>query len=163
MRNSKFMVMLFIIAFIILIIFIKNKPNKTQDEIEENMNIEEIQEEVKLAEYVETLEDGTLKNNSEKLKENKQFDGLEMTRILLTGKDNEMTMLIDIKNTTTETKENKELTLVMKDKDGNEIGKIGVTASKLQPKQALTLELKTGLNFINTYDFEILDKKLTLE
>lgn len=163
MKNKKIIFILVIISIIILIIFVKNKMNKTENETTENINIEKIQEEVKLLEYVQTLEDGTLKNNSEKLKENKEFGGLEIKRILITGKDNEATMVIDIQNISTQVKEDKEVTLIMKDKDGNEIGKMGVNILKLQPKQASTLEFKMSLNFINTYDFEILDKKLALE
>ena len=162
MKKKNLIFILVIIAIIILVIFIKNKTNNVENKIEENINIEEIKENVIPAEYIQTLEDGTLRNNSEKLKENKKIDGLETTRILITAKEETTIMMLDIKNISKDMKGNKEVTLLMKDKEGNEIGKIGVFISEIKPNDSITLELNTSKNFINTYDFEILDQKLLI-
>lgn len=165
-----------VIIILITIIFLILKFTKKKEEFknisenslsnnEKNVNEELLQETEKVipAEYIEKLEDGTLKNSSEKLEEVKEIDKIKLYNIEMTAKDNETIMTIDLLNTTNYTKEEKEITLVLKDKEGEELGEVGLPISKMEAGEGLTMEIELDLKLINTYSIEIKDEPLTLE
>ena len=159
MKNKKILIgiLLLIVIIVIAIIFISVRKPK------ENLE-QEPQNEVELSEYVETLEDGTIKNNSEELKKEKQFGNYTISNIRLTAKENEdATITLNIKNNSQQDQVEKDITLVMKDKEEKEIAQIGLHLVNIEAKGVRTLEIGTIYEVINTYDFEILDQALSIE
>ena len=161
MKNKTLGIIILVIGIVLLFICIILRNIKKP---EENLE-QEPQNEVELSEYVETLEDGTIKNNSEKLQEEKQFENFIISNIKLTAKENEedATLMINVKNTSQKEEGDKNIIFVMKDKEGKEIAQIGVYLTKIEAKGVRTLEIETIHDVINTYDFEIIDEKLEME
>lgn len=143
-----------ILTLLISIILIKN-INKDKTEMEEKI------EENMIENYIVTLEDGTLKNNSEKLKTKKEFNGFQIYNIRITSKDNETKVMFDISNISKVNKNEKNVTFLMRDKEENEIGRIGIKLPELEINNTATLELSLSDNFIETYDIEILDEEIS--
>ena len=107
MKKDKTAIIIIAIAIILIIILLvvknSNKEEEPQQPLpqqQENVtnNVEE--------EYVNVQGDGTKVNISDKLAETKTIDGLEISNIQLTEKDNVSLILADVKNPTNETKGN---------------------------------------------------------
>lgn len=159
MKKNIIAIILIIILIFISLLIIKNYGKNKG--IEDSEITIESKKDIVIKEYVEELVDETLNNNSEELKKSKKIHGLEISNIKITGKDNEAKIMINIKNTSKKVKEERDITLVMLDKDKNEIGKIGANlSSELKLNETMTIEIKTEINFINTYDFVIVDKSI---
>ena len=105
--------------------------------------------------YYEVLEDGTKLNNSEKLKETKQFDGLEFSEIELNEKDNSILIQATVKNTSTSVTPSGVVKLIFVDKEENELGTINWLAPELQPNDSTQLTTSAETDVINAYDFII--------
>ena len=161
MKNKTLGIIILVIGIVLLFICIILRNIKKP---EENLE-QEPQNEVELSEYVETLEDGTIKNNSEELKKEKQFGNYTISNIAITAKENEnedATITLNIKNNSQQEQVEKDITLVMKDKEGKEIAQIGLHLVNIEANGIRSLEIGTIYEVINTYDFEILDQALTI-
>lgn len=106
-------------------------------------------------EYVQTLEDGTKLNISQKLSETKTIDGLEITEIQLTEKGNTTQLLGTITNKTDETKPASIITITFLDKQGNEITSIKPYIKELKPGENTPLNASTTFDYTNAYDIKI--------
>ena len=105
--------------------------------------------------YVQMLEDGTKLNNSPKLKEEKQIEGLTFSNIQLTEKDNISVILADVTNNSNEVKGGFALNIKLLNEDGKEITTIIGYIRELQPKTTTQLNTQTTLDFANSYDIVI--------
>ncbi len=105
--------------------------------------------------YVEKLEDGTRKNTSSKLKENKEFNGLIIKNIEITEKGNETEVVADIENTKNVPEGDYGIYLKIKNDKGEEIKQIAGYISYIEGKGTSKLRIKTSYDFANAYDFEI--------
>ena len=139
------------IAIVLIIGLVKSKDAK-KGSIKENItNVEQVQNE----EYVKILEDGTKVNTSNKLKENKEFNGLKISNISIEEKENETVVEADIINETNKSQGDYGIYLVIKDDEGKEIKKIAGYINYIGPKENTKLRIKTSYDFANAYDFEI--------
>lgn len=154
-RDEKRWIVLLVAVLVIaigLIIGLAKSKNVNKEEQKENVtNIEQIQNE----EYVEVLDDGTKVNTSNKLKEDKEFNGLKISNISIEEKGNETVLEADITNISSKSQGDYGIYLVIKDDEGNEIKKIAGYINHIEPNEETKLKIKTSYDFANAYDFEI--------
>ena len=122
-----------------------------------NKNITEQTNEVK-EEFVHRQEDGTKVNTSNKLKEEKELDGLKIGNIRLTEKDGQLTLFANVRNTTMQDVEAFFIDIILYDKEGNQLDTILGFVSPV--KVGGTVELKAGVteDYANAYDFKVVRK-----
>lgn len=109
----------------------------------------------KVEEFVSLQEDGTKVNTSNKLKETKTYDGLEIGNLQLTMKDNVSVISGEIRNVSDTARGGYPVSLVILDKEGNEIITIGAHIQNLEPGQTARLDTSATFDFANAYDFKI--------
>ena len=145
------LVAVLLIAIFLIVGLIKSR-DVVKEEIKQNENkIEQVRNE----EYVEILDDGTKVNTSNKLRENKQFNGLKISNITIEEKENETILEAEITNTTSKTQGDYPIYLKIKDDKGKEIKKIAGYINNIEPNEKTKLKIKTSYDFANAYDFEI--------
>lgn len=157
MKKNKFLIIFIIV--VILMIFLWVISRKKGSEISDNGIIEEKQE-VILKDYIEHLENGALRNTSEKLKESKEIEGVKINNIKITSEDlttDKVTLMFDVQNISNTTKDEKEIVLVMYDFEHKEIGKAELSLPNLNISQIVTIELDMTAEFINTYDISVIE------
>lgn len=133
-------VIIVIIVLAVSIIISNSKKSKNQEQ-DENFTI--------------VSEDGTIINNSEKLKQDKEIDGMIMNKINIKSKNNETTLTANIQNITEETKGDYPVIIKIKDKDSKVIKQISGYINTVEPNETTVLRIKTSYDFANAYDFEI--------
>lgn len=106
-------------------------------------------------EFVNVLEDGTKLNNSTKLAETKNFEGMEITNFQLTEKDSVSLLLGTITNTSDSVKGGYPIIIKMIDKSENEIVTVGGFVKELQPGESTQLSISATFDYANAYDFEM--------
>lgn len=154
-REEKLMVgVLILITILVIIVGIVMSINKGKKENKDN-NVVAREENRVVEEFVDLREDGTKVNKSSKLHEKKTYDGLEIGNLQLTMKDNVSVILGEIKNVSNIAKGEYPISLVMLDKEGNEIITIGAYIQKLEPGQTAELNTSATFDFANAYDFKI--------
>lgn len=140
-----------IVVLIIILLIVKGTNNKGGNIIEE-------QKVSKNEEYVEVISDGTKINKSSKLAETKTIDGLEVSNIRLTEKNNTSKILATVKNTSNEVKGGYAVKITLLDKTGAKIKEIEAYIDKVQPEKTVTLNTAATVDFANAYDFTISKK-----
>ena len=157
-NEIKEIAIVFVILLIITAIIIVVRINSREEE--KSNNNENTLEEVQTEEFVIQEEDGIRVNTSEKIKEEKEIDGLKITEINIEEKDNETIFTANVTNTTNETKGDYAVNIIAKDKNGNEIKTIGGYINAVEAGGKTVLRIKTSYDFANTYDIDITkDKK----
>lgn len=137
------------IVIVVVIVFVATRNRTTENNVKENTTKEET---------VKVLEDGTTINTSEKLKENKTIDGMEIANLQLTQKNNQTVLLGTITNNTKEKKGGYPVDITMLDKDGNKIVVLVGYIKELQPGESTALNVSTTLDYSDSYDFTITRK-----
>ncbi len=120
-NNEKRMILILVIVVAVIIIALliwRNASNKEEKQGETQQEQNTIAEK-----YVDVLEDGTKLNKSNKLKETKKLDGLEISNIQLTYRNGLAVILGDVKNTTTNDMDLTEIELTLYDEQNNVIEK----------------------------------------
>ncbi len=149
-KNEKRLVLILIVIAIIIIavlVKVKNKDNKPGGNGDGNNGANE--------EFVQILEDGTKLNVSDKLSETKTFSNYEVSNIQLTEQDGQSLILADVKNIGNEKAGIVLVDIILLDKDGNEIVKIGGIIGETEPGQTVQLNAAATVDFANAYDFRI--------
>ena len=156
MKAKELMIVLFIIIVLLIVIIVavnlsKNKGN------EENTQTPAIGvvEENKVEEFVEVQEDGSKVNTSEELKKTKTIEGLEISNIRLVENNNVSQVVAEVKNPTNKTLGDFPIDIIVKDKAGKEITRIGGYIDKVNPGETAQLNASATSDFANAYDFEI--------
>lgn len=150
-NERKFIIVLIIITIILgIIVIVRNSKNDENEIID--------QEETQNQEYVNILEDGTKLNTSNKLQETKIIDGLEITDIQLTEKENVTVLLATVKNNTEETKGGYPVNIKILDRSGQEIIIIAGYIGEIKAGESLQLNSSATFDYANAYDFEITKK-----
>ncbi len=155
MKKSKFLIIFIVVIVFIIslwIIVYKKGNQKTKEE-----TIEEKQD-VVLADYIEHLENGTLSNTSEKLKESKEIEGIKIDNIKITSEDitkDKVALIFNIENISNVAIGEKEVALIMYNFEHNEIGRAEVGLPNLNVSQIVTIQLDVTAEFINTYDISV--------
>ena len=154
-KEKKLILVLILITIVVVIVGLTVR-NILQKSSEESQNKEEVvQEGQDKNENVKILEDGTRENTSEKLKEPKMIEGLELREIRLTEKENVSEITGKIKNNTEEAKGEFTVTITLKDKEGKEITKIGGIIGKVEAGEEINFKATATYDFANAYDFTI--------
>ena len=153
--NEKRMIaILVVITAIVVIAFIvtRNKDTKGGTSTPSTTTSE-----TKTEEYVTELSDGTKENTSEKLKETKTFDEtLEVSGLKLTEKEGITQILGTIKNVSSETRPEGAVTVVLLDKNGEELASMPLHIKSLEPGETTQLHTEKTLdNASNAYDLKI--------
>ena len=144
-----------IIALLILVILVGIKiligNNKNRKNVN-NANTSNVAIDEK---NVKTLSDGTRLNNSTKMQEIKTIDGLEISNIQLTEKDNVSILLGTVTNKTNETKGDYPVNIIIYDENEKEITTIGGYIGEVNPGESTQLNSSATFDYANAYDFRI--------
>ena len=147
--EEKRMICILLIILVVTIVGLtmwRNSKNKEQQNGEE-----QVQEE----KYVQILEDGTKLNISEKLKETKTIEGIEITNIQLTEQGGQTMLLAQATNKKTVDSPVMGINIIVVDKTGKEIGKIPGVVSPLKAGETKQLNINTQDDYANAYDFKV--------
>jgi len=160
MKKNKKIITTLIVVVIVIVgkIFIWKNANKNEEtnkiqEIDQNENKQEVNEIVE--KYVEELEDGTKLNISNKLKETKRLDGLEISNIQLTYKNGMCILLADIVNTTNQDISLTPINLKLYDEQRNVLETLDGLISETKAGEKTQLNIGVSNDFANAYDFTI--------
>lgn len=106
--------------------------------------------------YVEETLEGLRLNTSDKIKETKTLDGIEIKIEQLTSLNNYTTILGTLKNTTDKVIEETDIILVVYDDKGNELAKenIGKVIPTLSENQEMDLNISIIQDYANAYDLK---------
>ena len=146
-------VLIGIAVIAIIVVLIASGKNKEDENIVNNETVENntVEEE----KYVEVLENGTKLNTSEKLKETKEIDGMEISNMQLTEEGNITKVLGTITNKSNTTKGNYEINIKLIDENGKELTTLVGYIGELEPGESTQLSTSTTFDYANTYDVEI--------
>ena len=149
-KQEKRMLLILVIvsALIITIIWFATR-NK------ENNNVGGTTENVEQGEFTKVEADGTIVNTSEKLNENKQNIGFEITNINFIKRGNETILTARVTNNTGAEQGSFFGKIVLLDKSGKEIGRIPVMISETQNGEAIDIETSITESYANAYDFRL--------
>lgn len=155
MKVKQIMIVLFIIiALLIVIIVGVSIKNKKEVQNPQSPTVGMVEED-KLEEFVEVQENGSKVNISEELKKTKTIEGLEISNIRLVENNNVSQVVADIKNPSNKTLGDFPVDIIVKDKVGKEITRIGGYIDKVSPGETAQLNASATSDFANAYDFEI--------
>lgn len=124
----------------------------------ENINTPQIEEASRLtgSKYVEETVKGLRVNTSNKIKETKILDGIEIKIEQLTALNNYTTILGTLKNTTDKKIHESDIILIVYDDKGNELAKenIGKVIPTLAENQEIDLNISIINDYANAYDLK---------
>ncbi len=157
-KNKKIITTLVVIVVVIVGVILileklsnnqENKGNQYENEQEENELVEK---------YVEELDDGRKINISNKLKETKKLEGLEISNIQLTYENNQSIILANIENKSKEDVEMMLIEVILYDDEENEIDRLNGLISNLKKGKTTQLNIGTQNDCVNAYDFSVKKK-----
>ncbi len=147
MKKSEIKMIVIILIVGLIVIGVMLATRGTNKKGEETTETEES--------YTEVLEDGTRINTSEKTKKTKTVEGLEISNLQITEKDNVTIMLGTITNKSTETKEDITLKIKILDRNGKEITTVENYIGKLEVGKSTQLNTSTTYDYADMYDYEV--------
>ncbi len=151
----KFIVILLVLILIVIGVLAIGKYISVNN----NKNSESQTTSTKVGENEKMLSDGTKINTSLALNADKKFDKYTIKNIRLTEKDNMTRLLATVSNNTeNENLESKLVDVILLDKDGNEIRKIGGIIASLKAGESTQLNVNITADLTNAYDFKIVVK-----
>lgn len=150
-KNVWIFVGVMVVLIVVLLVVRNNNKNKKGQEVEN-------QTQVTGEEYVNVLSDGTKINTSDKLAETKVIDGLEISNIRLTEKNNISKILATVKNSSNQTKGGYKIKITLLDKNSNTIKEIESYIDQVEPGETVTLNTAATVDFANAYDFTVTKK-----
>ena len=134
-------VLLLIIAIIAVVVVLVTRKGNNQEQAP--------------VETYKTEEDGAKFNTSEKLQETKTFNGYEISGIDLNEIEGETNFVAKIKNVTDKTIGNKSAYIVFKTQSGDEIYRMQVYLSEIQPGKSININSKIAVDVVEAYDIEL--------
>ena len=150
-KNEKiFITAIAIIAVIIIVGVLTLRSSKKQ----EGSKVGETENQVK-EEFVEKLDDETKLNISEQLKTSKKIEGIEISDIQLTEKDNVSLILGTATNVSDQVQKGFTMDVKILDKEGKEIVTTGALIKSLQPGESTEFYSNATFDFANAYDFTV--------
>jgi len=150
-RQEKRMITIIIVVGVIIIggiwlIKNVNSNNKKENKQEENIVTEK---------YVEVLEDGTKLNKSNKLKEIKKIEGMEITGIQLTNKDGVSRIIAVVTNMTNQEIELTPIKLTLYDDKNKVLEEVNGLISPMKAGESVQLNMGISVDYANAYDFKV--------
>lgn len=146
-------IIIIIIVGIILIVTIPKIKGKKNSSVSKTNATNTANEE-----YVTVLADGTKKNSSEKVNEDKKIEGLDITDTQITYNNGITNLLANVKNTTNKDQEMQEVTIVLLDNEGKELYRIPGVIEKVKAGETIQFNSSVTADFANAYDFKIIKK-----
>lgn len=140
-----------VVTVITIIMNYSNKEEKT--EIAKTDKTVESQEK-----NVKILEDGTKLNTSNKLKQTKKINGMEISNLQLTEKNNVSVLLGTVKNVTDTRQGGYRVNVKIVDEQGNEIITVGAIIGELEPGETTEFNTSASFDYANAYDFSVSEK-----
>ena len=137
------------VAVIIGIVAIGNSKGKKEESKTTDEPVEE---------YVEKTADGTKVNTSNELKKEKTLGDLVFTNIQLTNKNGQTVLIANVTNKGSKTTDLKEVNIVILDKTGVQLGKVGGVIIPLQAGQSTQFSSSVQRDYANAYDFKVEEK-----
>ena len=157
-KEKRMIAILVIITVVVIAVFFITRNNKTNTATQSGGKATTNVETKENNEYATVLDDGTRQNTSNKLKETKTFDGMEVSGLQLTEKDNLTTLLGTVTNKSNSTKGGYSAVITFLDKDGKEIKTIEAYIPSLEPNKSTQLSANGTFDGANAYDFTIKQK-----
>ncbi len=157
-KSEKRMILILLIILVLVIAFVVVKninDNNDENAVEENNTT--VENNV-VEEYVDVLDDGTKLNTSTKLNEAKEVNGLRFENIQLTQQNGETVLLADVTNNSGKATDVVLVDVILLDKEGKEIVKVGGIISPLQVGGKTQFNASMTLDYANAYDFKIVVK-----
>lgn len=156
-KSIKVMIILLIIAVIVVSVILCLTRFSKKEIPENNVESEnaQISENTTEDEFIKVLEDGTKLNTSSKLKEIKRFEGLEISNLQLTEKDNITLLLGTVTNVSQSKQGGYPINVTFIDKNGNELTTIAAIIGELEPGESDQFSTNVMFNYSNAYDFTI--------
>ena len=155
MKAKELMVVLTIIIILLIVIIVGASGKKeSKVDLEQKPEVGEI-EENKAEEFVEVKIDGTKVNTSNELSKTKTIEGLEISNIRLTENGNVSQLIADVKNPTNKTLGDFAVNIIIIDKTGKELAKIGGYIDKVEAGETVQLNSSVTVDVANAYDFKI--------
>ena len=151
MKKSEIRMIIIILIVGLIIVGVVALTGKNKKENGETSKVEES--------YAEVLEDGTRINKSENAKKVKEIEGLEISNLQVTEKDNVTVMLGTVTNKSNETKEDITLKIKILDKEGKEITTVRNYIGKIEPGKSTQLNTSTTFDYVEMYDYEVTIEK----
>lgn len=154
-KNKKIMLILILLILVVIItigIIIFAKKYKGNEEINTDGQNDTTNE------FVETLLDGTKVNISSKLNQSRSVNGLQISNIQLKRKDSQTILLAEVENVTEETTDEMFWDIVLIDNEANILTTVPTIIVKLKPGEKTQLNIGTQLDYVNAYDFRIIEK-----
>jgi len=147
-------ILILVAVIIIAIIFFatrgKKQESNTDGQTTQNTEREE---------FIQVMEDGTKLNTSSKLNEEKEFKGLKIGNIQLTNKGDKTQLIADVTNPTQNDMQAMLIKIILLDKSGNEIARIGGRISPIKAGQTMQLSTSAMIDYTGAYDFKIIENK----
>lgn len=156
-KNEKLIIGVLVAITAVVIIVAITRNNKDKQEVATETKTQE-QTTIAQEEFVNILEDGTRLNTSEKLQETKIIEGLEISDLQLTQKDNVTLLLGTITNTSTTTQGGYPVEIKVIDKEGNEITTVSAYIGTVEPGKTTQLNTSATFDYANAYDLNIAKK-----
>lgn len=144
-EKRRIVILVGITIVVIIIVMLTNKNKKDEkaknEVVEENSTI--------------VLEDETILNESKKLKENKKFEGMEISNIQLTETEEETVLITTVTNTSQTKQGGYPVKIKMIDEHGKEIKNMAAYIGEIQPGKSIKMSTSAIFDSRNVYDFII--------
>lgn len=155
----KLLLILIVISIIIGAIYFLITNNKEENNLQSNtQNNQELAPPVQNVieeEFVEVLDNGIKMNTSTKLKEKKVVNGLEIDDIQFFMSNGQTYLRAKVKNNSGKDIDATGVDIVLYDKEGNEITRMGGVIDPMKNGETKEFESIITLDFSNAYDFKV--------
>ena len=141
---------------------ITESNNEINTKTEEKLD-NEIREEKIYEEYAQKDSNGNKVNISEEVKKEKTYGSLVFKNMQITNDGKQTVFLAEVTNISEEETGMTEIDIIVIDKEGNELGKVGGLIMPLKPGETTQFNSSSQLDYANIYDFKIVDKVKTVE
>lgn len=159
-KNLKIIIILTVIVLIIAITLycIAKKNNKKVENPTANNETTIMESEIKkVDEFIGELSDGTKINTNAAMNVASTLGNLQVENIRLTLKNGITTFRASVKNSGTTKTELKNVTLILKDKDGKELVSAKGLISSLNADESKELAISITSNYIDACGYEIVE------
>lgn len=159
-KNLKIIIILTVIVLIITITLycIAKKNNKKVENPTANNETTIMESEIKkVDEFIGELSDGTKINTNSAMNVASTLGNLQVENIRLTLKNGITTFRASVKNSGTTKTELKNVTLILKDKDGKELVSAKGLISSLNADESKELAISITSNYIDACGYEIVE------
>ena len=153
-KNEKIVIGILIVITIIVIIFAVNRKGLNKAPVENITGNTQTENRVE-QEFVEEIGGGVSVNTSNKIKEVKKFEGLEIKEVQMYKSGNTTQVVGKITNTTEKTIPFQMLKLKIVDKEGKEIITVALAVKELTAGESTQLSTSATFDYVNAYDYII--------